>query len=144
MLSPYTWSLIWGVLIFALGWTCHMGWQMLVRWHDADKDRKISLYEREIFRLRAQLDVRGGEMTEAAPAPMPLEDTPPSRVDAKLQPAPRKRRSPVKAQITPLEPTKADTAKVPPAIPQADLGRMQAQLSAFGKCRGIYAGGIRH
>lgn len=143
-MSPYTWSLIWGVLIFALGWMCHMGWQMLVRWHDADKDRKISLYEREIFRLRAQLDARVGEMAEAAPAPMPLEDMPPSRVDVKPQPAPRKRRSPAKAKITPLEPPKVDTAKVPPAIPQADLGRMQAQLSAFGKCRGIYAGGIRH
>jgi hypothetical protein len=150
MLSPYTWSLIWGVLIFALGWMCHMGWQMLVRWHDADKDRKISLYEREIFRLRAQLDAHGGipgeeapmPMTDADPVPMPLDEPSPAAIPA--APAPRKRRSPVKGQITPLEPSKADTKKVPPSIPQADLGRMQAQLNAYGRCRTVYAGGTKH
>lgn len=143
-MSPEFYHAIYTALAFALGWTCHIGWKMLVRWHDADKDRKISLYEREIFRLRAQLDVCGGEMAEAAPAPMPLEDTPPSRVDANPQPAPRKRRSPVKAQITPIQPFKFDTAKVPQGIGQADLGRMQAQLSAFGQCRAVRTGSEWH
>lgn len=148
-MSPEILNAIYTALAFGLGWTCHIGWKMLVAWHDSEKDRRIELQMREIARLRAQLDAHGGipgeeapmPMTDAEPAPMPLEE--PAQPIAPAAPAPRKRRSPAKAKITPLQPVRFDTMKVPQGIGQADLGRMQAQLASFGRCRTVFTGGIK-
>lgn len=125
------------VLAFALGWTCHLAWTAFVNYHDARKNHEIHRLQWENDQLKRQL----------AEAPAPLEEPPPPTTGSNIiPPAPkevivRKRRSPVKAEIKPVQPRQMDTSKVPPVIPQADLGRMQAQLAAYGRCRTVFAGG---
>lgn len=133
------------LLAIGLGWLLHMLWGMLVALHDAKKDRQIEVQTREIMRLRAQLDARPGAATGAAPeAPLPLSDAAPAPMDSAPvpgpQPAPRKRRSPAIPAQAVSQPARMDTAKVSKNITQAEIGRMQAQLSAFGKCRAVFTG----
>lgn len=137
------------LLAIGLGWLLHMLWGILVALHDAKKDRQIEVQTREIMRLRAQLDARPGAAAGTAPeAPLPLSDAapaPPTTGSNIIPPAPkevivRKLRNPVKDEIKPVQPFKMDTAKVPKNITQAEIGRMQAQLSAFGKCRAVFTG----
>lgn len=133
------------LLAIGLGWLLHMLWGMLVALHDAKKDRQIEVQTREIMRLRAQLDARPGAAAGTAPeAPLPLSDTAPAPMDSAPapgpQPAPRKRRSPVIPAQAVSQPARVDTAKVSKNITQAEIGRMQAQLSAFGKCRAVFTG----
>ena len=130
-MSPELAHALYTILAFALGWTCHIGWTMLVNWHDARKNHEIHRLQWENDQLKRQL----------AEAPAPLEDESPSPVPIRMEPAPRKRRSPVKAEIKPVQPRRIDATIVPSAIPQADLGRMQAQLAAYGRCRTVFAGG---
>ena len=133
------------LLAIGLGWLLHMLWGMLVALHDAKKDRQIEVQTREIMRLRAQLDARPGAAAGAAPeAPLPLSDAAPAPMDSAPapgpQPAPRKRRSPAIPVQAVSQPARVDTAKVSKNITQAEIGRMQAQLSAFGKCRAVFTG----
>ena len=140
------------LLAIGLGWLLHMLWGMLVALHDAKKDRQIEVQTREIMRLRAQLDARPGAAAGAVPeAPLPLSDTAPAPMDTAPapmdsapapgpQPAPRKRRSPAIPAQAVSQPARVDTAKVSKNITQAEIGRMQAQLSAFGKCRAVFTG----
>lgn len=153
LLSQQTWSIIWGALIFALGWLSHVGWKMLVAWHDEKKDRTIEVQQRKIIQLQARLEAKGGPMDEEAPLPLAMEeDETPAQPTSGSNIIPAKpkevivrhRRSPAKAKITPIQPSKFDTAKVPQGIGQADLGRMQAQLSAFGQCRAVRTGSEWH
>lgn len=155
-MSPETWHAIYTALAFAIGWTCHIGWKMLVSWHDEKKDRTIEAQRRKIIQLQARLDARNGAVDEEAPLPMAMEhdgeSVPPSppSVGSGIQPpapkgiAARHRRSPGKAKITPIQPFRIDTGKVPQGIGQADLGRMQAQLAAFGACRAVRTGSQWH
>lgn len=130
-MSPELAHALYTVLAFAIGWTCHIGWTMLVNYHDAKKNHEIHRLQWENDQLKRQL----------AEAPAPLEDESPSPAPIRMEPAPRKRRSPIKAEIKPVQPRQIDATKVPSAIPQADLGRMQAQLAAYGRFRTVFAGG---
>lgn len=133
------------LLAIGLGWLLHMLWGMLVALHDAKKDRQIEVQTREIMRLRAQLDARPGAAAGAAPeAPLPLSDAAPAPMDSAPvpgpQPAPRKRRSPAIPAQAVSQPARVDTAKVSKNITQAEIGRMQAQLNTFGRCRAVFTG----
>lgn len=133
------------LLAIGLGWLLHILWSMLVALHDDKKDRQIEVQTREIMRLRAQLDARPGAAAGTAPeAPLPLSDVAPAPMDSVPapgpQPAPRKRRSPAIPAQAVSQPARVDTAKVSKNITQAEIGRMQAQLSAFGKCRAVFTG----
>lgn len=141
-MSPEFYHAIYTVLAFALGWTCHIGWTMLVNYHDARKNHEIHRLQWENDQLKRQL----------AEAPAPLAEEAPSPAPIRMEPAPRKRRSPANASRQEPSPAcggrwptigRSDEGfkKVPSAIPQADLGRMQAQLAAYGRCRTVFAGG---
>lgn len=140
-MSPEFYHAVYVVIVFALGWTCRMGWDMAVRYHDAKKDHEIS-------RLKWENDQLKRRMSEA-PAPLTEEAPVPPTTGSNIIPPPPKEvvirhpRSPVKAENKPVQPIKTDTKKVPPAIPQSDLGRMNAQLKATGAARIIYNGGTR-
>lgn len=132
-MSAETAHTLYTILAFALGWTCHLGWRMLVDYHDARKNHEIHRLQWECDQLKHQL----------AEAPAPLEDADAAPEPIPMEPVTRHRRSPVKAENLPVQPLKMDTAKVQRGIPQAELGRMQAQLSTVGRCRTIYAGGTK-
>ena len=134
-MSPEFWHAMYVACAVAIGWTAHIGWRMLVDYHDSKKDHEIRRLKWQVDKLQQML----GSKAENEEAPLPLTD---AIEDAAEQAAerPRRRRSPVKAVITPLQPSKINTANVPRNIPQADLGRMQAQLNAFGAARTIYSG----
>lgn len=130
-MSAETAHTLYTILAFALGWTCHLGWRMLVDYHDSKKNYEIRRLQWECDQLKHQLAEAPSPLADAdsAPAPMPME------------PVTRHRRSPAKPENLPVQPIKMDTSKVLRGIPQADLGRMQAQLNTVGCCRTIYAGG---
>ena len=128
-MTPEIWHAIYTALAFALGWTCHIGWKMLVNYHDQKKDHTISVMEREIYRLRAQIDAITTHMR-------PAEETAEAQI-AKAPEPPRARRSETPQRKQPIAPIEVKQK----SIPQSTLGRMQAQLSTFGQTRTIYAGG---
>lgn len=130
-MSPEFYHAVYVVIVFALGWTCRIGWTMLVNYHDAKKNHEIHRLQWENAQLKRQLAEATAPLMEEAPVPIAPE------------PASRRTRSPAKAEIKPVRPFKTDMGKVAPAIPQADLGRMQAQLNATGAARLIYHGGSR-
>lgn len=141
-MSPELAHALYTVMVFALGWTCHIGWTMLVNWHDAKKNHEIRRLQWENDQLKRQL----------AEAPAPLDEEVPSPETIRTEPAPRKRRSSTNAARQEPSPARGGRwptsgrpdegfKKVPSAIPQADLGRMQAQLAAYGRCRTVFAGG---
>ena len=130
-MSAETAHVIYTICVLALGFTLHVGCRAFMDYHDAKKNHEIHRLQWENDQLKRQL----------SEAPAPLEDESPSPAPIRMEPAPRKRRSPVKAEIKPVQPHRIDATKVPSAIPQADLGRMQAQLAAYGRCRTVFAGG---
>ena len=134
-MSPEFWHAMYVACAAAIGWTAHIGWRMLVDYHDSKKDHEIRCLKFQVDQLKQLLNSR----PENEEAPLPLaDDQDQARHTAPAQP--RRRRSPAKAVITTLQPRKVSTANVPRNIPQADLGRMQAQLNAFGAARTIYSG----
>lgn len=134
-MSPEFWHAMYVACAVAIGWTAHIGWRMLVDYHDSKKDHEILRLKRQVDQLQQML----GSKAENEEAPLPLTDAVEDAVEQAAE-RPRRRRSPAKAVITPLQPRKINTANVPRDIPQADLGRMQAQLNAFGAARTIYSG----
>ena len=140
-MSPETYAMLHAALMFCLGWTCHIGWRMLVSWHDQKRDFQIERLTQENVSLRARLE-SSGVSADPDEAPLPLMDTEPAEsATPEIRPTPvRRRRCPVNGKITPIQRPKIDTAKVSRDISQAEIGRMQAQLSAFGKCRAVLSG----
>lgn len=138
-MSPETYHTIYVICALALGWTAHMAFRMAMDYHDAKKNHEIRRLQWENDQLRRRVRQDTGE------APMPMAETEPElqTANAKASPAPRQRRSPAKAENMPVQPFKNGARKVPQGIPQADLGRMQAQLKATGAARIIYNGGTR-
>lgn len=130
-MSAETAHVIYTICVLALGFTLHVGYRAFMDYHDARKNHEIHRLQWENDQLKRQLTEAPAPLTEEAPSPAPI------RMDT----APRKRRSPAKAEIKPVQPRRIDATKVPSAIPQADLGRMQAQLAAYGRCRTVSAGG---
>lgn len=141
-MSAETAHVIYTICVLALGFTIHVGCRAFMDYHDAKKNHEIHRLQWENDQLKRQL----------AEAPAPLEDEAPSPAPIRTEPAPRKRRSPVNAARQEPSPAcggrwptngRPDEGfkKVPSAIPQADLGRMQAQLAAYGRCRTVFAGG---
>ena len=140
-MSPESYHAIYTALAFCLGWTCHIGWKMLVAWHDQKRDFQIERLTQENVSLRARLEA-SGVSADPDEAPLPLMDTEPAEsATPEIRTAPvRRRRCPVKGKITPIQRPNIDTTKVSRDISQAEIGRMQAQLSAFGKCRAVFSG----
>lgn len=130
-MSAETAHVIYTICVLALGFTLHVGYRAFMDYHDAKKNHEIHRLQWENDQLKRQL----------AEAPAPLTEEAQSPAHICTEPAPRKRRSPIKAEIKHVQPRQIDAAKVPSAIPQADLGRMQAQLAAYGRCRTVFAGG---
>ena len=140
-MSPESYHAIYTALAFCLGWTCHIGWKMLVAWHDQKRDFQIERLTQENVSLRARLEA-SGVSADPDEAPLPLMDTEPAEsATPEIRTAPvRRRRCSVNGKITPIQRPNIDTTKVSRDISQAEIGRMQAQLSAFGKCRAVFSG----
>jgi hypothetical protein len=141
-MSAETAHVIYTICVLALGYTLHVGCRAFMDYHDAQKNHEIHRLQWENDQLKRQLAEAPAPLTEEAPSPAPI----------RTEPAPRKRRSPANASKQEPSPAcggrwpsaaRSDEGfkKVPSAIPQADLGRMQAQLAAYGRCRTVFAGG---
>lgn len=133
------WFILYEILLVLIGFGVCLAAVLWLRHHDAEKNHKIFVLEWQKSQLEGRLAALedGGEKPVAPPVPGSAIQ-PPVRETAVRHP-----RSPVKAEMKPIQPFKAGTGKVPSAIPQADLGRMQAQLNATGAARLIYRGGTR-
>lgn len=133
------WFVLYEILLVLIGFGVCLAVVLWLRHHDAEKNHKIFVLEWQKSQLEGRLAALedGSEKPVAPPVPGSAIQTPVRET------AVRRPRSPVKPEIKPIQPIKAATAQFPSAIPQADLGRMQAQLNATGAARLIYRGGTR-
>lgn len=133
------WFVLYEILLVLIGFGVCLAVVLWLRHHDAEKNHKIFVLEWQKSQLEGRLAALEGKDAQPAPPTTGSNIIPPPPKEVVI----RHPRSPVKAENKPVQPLKTDTKKVPPAIPQSDLGRMNAQLKATGAARIIYNGGTR-
>lgn len=124
------WFVLYEILLVLIGFGVCLAAVLWLRHHDAQKNHKIFVLEWQKSQLEGRLAA-----LESGSDQKPMPEAPPAPV--KAEPAPRQRRSAQKAKSA----APAPLPLVPQGIPQAELGRMQAQLKATGAARMIYRGG---
>jgi len=124
------WFVLYEILLVLIGFCVCLAAVLWLRHHDAQKNHKIFVLEWQKSQLEGRLAA-----LESGSDQKPMPEAPTAPV--KAEPAPRQRRSAQKAKSA----APAPLPLVPQGIPQAELGRMQAQLKATGAARMIYHGG---
>lgn len=134
------WFVLYEILLVLIGFGVCLAAVLWLRHHDAEKNHKIFVLEWQKSQLEGRLAaLEGKEDTQPIPPTSGSNIVPAKPREIAI----RHPRTAEKPEIKPIQPFKASTAQFPSAIPQADLGRMQAQLNATGAARLIYRGGNR-
>lgn len=133
------WFVLYEILLVLIGFGVCLAVVLWLRHHDAEKNHKIFVLEWQKSQLEGRLAALEGKDAQPAPPTSGSNIVPPKPKEVVI----RHPRTAIKAEIKPVQPFTPGATKLPPAIPQADLGRMQAQLNATGTARLIYRGGER-